>query len=176
MYFWKGRSAPADRLVSWDSYFYPLDSILGWNRIYGRRGFAQYQCVIPLAQSRAGLRALLDCISRSGGASFLAVLKRLGTQRGRFSFPLEGYTLALDFPVSDRSLDLMKRLDDITLQHGGRLNLAKDSRMSAASFRMMDDRADGFRDYRRMQGLDRAFSSEQSIRLGHDGKTGADTW
>jgi FAD/FMN-containing dehydrogenase len=165
VYFWKGKTELADSLVSWDSFFYPLDSILGWNRIYGRRGFVQYQCVIPLEQSRAGLRALLNCIAQSGGASFLAVLKRLGTQRGNFSFPREGYTLALDFPVSDRSLHLMKCLDSIVVEYGGRLNLAKDSRLSATSLEMMDDRVDCFRHYRQKHGIDMSFFSEQSIRL-----------
>ena len=165
LYYLKGKSAAADRLVSWDSYFYPLDKILGWNRIYGRRGFSQYQCVIPLAQSRAGLHALLECISQSGCASFLAVLKRFGKQRGKFSFPFEGYTLALDFPVTARSLDLMNKLDEITSHHGGRLNLAKDSRISAEVLATMDDRAGKFRQYRQDEGINQIFSSEQSIRL-----------
>ena len=165
LYFRMGKGKPDHRLVGWNSYFYPLDSILGWNRIYGRRGFAQYQCAIPLDQARDGLRALLDCISASGTASFLAVLKRLGPQTGNFSFPLEGYTLALDFPVSQRSLDLMDRLDDITARHDGRINLAKDSRMSAEMLARTDDRAGLFGAYRKARGSDTSFASSQSTRL-----------
>lgn len=165
LYYLNAKSKATNDFVDWNSYFYPLDSIIGWNRIYGRRGFAQYQCVIPLQQAREGLRALLECISTSGGASFLAVLKRLGTEQGRFSFPLEGYTLALDFPISERSLALMDRLDDITASHNGRINLAKDSRMSPATLTTTDDRVATFRDYRQARGIDRTFSSAQSIRL-----------
>ena len=163
LYYLKGKSAAADRLVSWDSYFYPLDKILGWNRIYGRRGFSQYQVIRGTIPS--GLHALLECISQSGCASFLAVLKRFGKQRGKFSFPFEGYTLALDFPVTARSLDLMNKLDEITSHHGGRLNLAKDSRISAEVLATMDDRAGKFRQYRQDEGINQIFSSEQSIRL-----------
>ena len=92
-------------------------------------------------------------------------MKRFGKQRGKFSFPFEGYTLALDFPVTARSLDLMNKLDEITSHHGGRLNLAKDSRMSAEVLATMDDRAGKFRQYRQDEGINQIFSSEQSIRL-----------
>ena len=88
--------------MPWESYFYPLDSILGWNRIYGRRGFVQFQCVLPEATAHDGLAALLTAISASGQGAFLSVLKKLGPAQGRFSFPMPGYTLALDFPVSQR--------------------------------------------------------------------------
>lgn len=165
LYFQRSRRGPEKGLVTWDEYFYPLDSILGWNRIYGRRGFAQYQCAIPLDNARDGLRALLDCISMSKAASFLAVLKRLGPQTGNFSFPLEGFTLALDFPISTRSLKLMDQLDEITAAHGGRINLAKDSRMSPATLMRTDDRASLFKAYREAEGLHPTFASSQSMRL-----------
>ena len=165
LYFFKGKYAPTDGLVNWDSYFYPLDSILGWNRIYGRRGLAQYQCVIPLEQSRVGLNALLKCVSQSNCPVSLAVLKRLGKQNGNFSFPSEGFTLALDFSVSAQSFDLMNRLDYITIEYGGRLNLAKDSRVSAVTLESMDERVIEFRDFRLVQGMSKSFSSEQSNRL-----------
>lgn len=165
LYFQKGRRGPKQDLVTWDTYFYPLDSILGWNRIYGRRGFAQYQCAIPLDQARAGLRALLECISTSKASSFLAVLKRLGPQTGNFSFPLEGFTLALDFPISTKSMKLMDQLDEITAAHKGRINLAKDSRMSPTMLARTDRRASDFEAYRKAENLHRTFASSQSMRL-----------
>lgn len=165
IYYWAGARKAGPEIVDWDSYFYPLDAILGWNRIYGRKGFAQFQCVLPLAQSRSGLSALLGEISKAGAGSFLAVLKRLGSQESRFSFPMEGYTLALDFPVSPKTLALLDRLDQITIDHGGRFYLAKDSRMTAATLRASDDRAEDFRNVRKDSGLIGRFSSAQAERL-----------
>ena len=136
LYYRAGKGAPAERLVDWDGYFYPLDALLEWNRIYGARGFAQYQNALPLATARDALAETLDAISASGLGSFLAVLKRFGPGAGRrpLSFPIEGYTLALDFPLSSAALTLMDRLDEITLAAGGRLYLAKDSRMTQRTF------------------------------------------
>ena len=135
-YFRAGRRAPGERLVDWDSYFFPLDAIHEWNRIYGRRGFAQYQCALPLATAREGLSEMLGTIATAGLGSFLSVLKRFGpgAPQRPLSFPLEGYTLALDFPLSPAALTLMDRLDEITLAAGGRLYLAKDSRMTQRTF------------------------------------------
>lgn len=165
LYWRQGLRHAGARLVDWDSYFYPLDALLGWNRIYGPRGFAQYQCVVPLAAARRGLRALLETISGAGSGSFLAVLKRFGPQDSRFSFPMEGYTLALDFPVSRGTLALMERLDAIVLDHGGRFYLAKDARMSAATLRRADARTLDFIALRQAQGLSPCFRSAQSERL-----------
>lgn len=166
LYYWNGQRKQGQTLVDWDTYFYPLDAILGWNRIYGRKGFAQFQCVLPLEQSRQGLRALLDAISSAGAGSFLAVLKRFGDQKSKFSFPMQGYTLALDFPLNGRTLALLNSLDEITLAHGGRFYLAKDSRMTAETLRQADDRAQEFVQMRSAQGLRPAFQSAQSERLG----------
>jgi decaprenylphospho-beta-D-ribofuranose 2-oxidase len=126
-------------LSNHDSYFYPLDAIAHWNRMYGKRGFVQYQCVIPDATSFEGIRKLLEELSNSRRASFLAVLKRLGPQsKGLLSFPMAGYTLALDLPIRNKGLFLLlNKLDEIVLQHGGRVYLAKDARLSAESFRAM---------------------------------------
>ena len=165
LYHARGSRRAGAALVDWDSYFYPLDALLGWNRIYGRRGFVQFQCALPLAASRAGLQALLQRIAGSGQGAFLAVLKRFGPGAGRFSFPMEGYTLALDFPATPRALALMDELDRITLDHGGRFYLAKDARMSAATLRASDARVAGFAAHRRQVGADGAFASAQSQRL-----------
>jgi FAD/FMN-containing dehydrogenase len=121
----------------YDPFFYPLDSVLNWNRIYGKRGLYQYQCVIPLG-GRKALQEILDCISVSGQASFLSVLKTFGTipSLGMLSFPREGMTLCLDFANRGQStLALFDRLDDIVRQIGGRLYPAKDSRMSSLDFK-----------------------------------------
>jgi FAD/FMN-containing dehydrogenase len=154
-----------EQFVDWDSYFYPLDALADWNRIYGGRGFLQFQCALPLAAARAGLAELLQAISHSGQGSFLAVLKRLGEkQGGAFSFPLDGYTLALDFPVSRETLELMDRLDRIVVAHEGRFYLAKDSRMSAETLRASDKRVPEFVSMRRALRAS-AFQSSQSERL-----------
>lgn len=158
------RKAPT-RLVDWDGFFFPLDAVRDWNRLYGRKGFAQFQCALPLAAARTGLRQLLEVISAAGSGSFLAVLKRFAPQESRFSFPMEGFTLALDFPATARSLALMSRLDDIVLAHGGRFYLAKDSRMTAATLAASDDRVVAFRRMRQESGNAAAFASAQSERL-----------
>lgn len=145
LYYARGSRRAGPDLVDWDSYFYPLDAILGWNRIYGRRGFVQFQCVLPLAASEAGLTALLTATSAAGLGSFLAVLKRMGPQESALSFPMEGYTLALDFPASAGALRLLDRLDAITLDHGGRFYLAKDARMSVETLKRSDPRVAAFR-------------------------------
>ena len=165
LYYWKGSRNAGESFVDWDSYFYPLDAILNWNRIYGRKGFMQFQCVLPLENSRIGMAALLKAISAEGAGSFLAVLKRMGAQESRFSFPMEGYTLALDFPVNARTLRLMERLDAITLDHGGRFYLAKDARMSADTLHQSDTRVKDFEKMRNSNNRRDTFASAQSERL-----------
>jgi len=158
------RARPGVGLVDLESFFYPLDALLEWNRIYSKRGFVQYQCVLPKAASRAGMRRLLECISAAGLGSFLAVLKLFGRQDGLLSFPMEGYTLALDFPATPPNLALLDALDAIVADHGGRLYLAKDARMSAPMMRGYDG-LDRFRMVRREIDPNQKFSSLQSRRL-----------
>jgi decaprenylphospho-beta-D-ribofuranose 2-oxidase len=153
-------------LVDYRNFFYPLDSLLDWNRIYGKPGFLQYQCVLPLAASRAGLRLLLERIRASGLGSFLAVLKLMGDGRGGMSFPMKGYTLALDFPYSHRLPPLLDALDEIVIEHGGRLYLAKDARMSAETCWRGYGNAGAFETLRRVHGAQGVFRSRQSERLG----------
>jgi FAD/FMN-containing dehydrogenase len=128
------RRAGTSHPVSLYPYFFPLDSIGGWNRIYGRRGFLQHQCVIPEAAARDVLADILDRVSRRGDASFLAVLKKLGQGDGLMSFPLPGYTLALDLPVKGDILNFLDEIDRLVTASGGRLYLAKDARQSRATF------------------------------------------
>jgi FAD/FMN-containing dehydrogenase len=157
---------PGRKVVDIDPYFYPLDAIQDWNRIYGRHGFLQYQCVLPLETSRDGLTALLTEIARVGQASFLAVLKRLGRESfGYLSFPREGYTLALDFPANPETFALLDRLDRIVTEAGGRLYLAKDARMRAPMLRSGYPRLEQFNAVRQRYGLDGRFRSALSDRL-----------
>jgi decaprenylphospho-beta-D-ribofuranose 2-oxidase len=118
-------------------FFFPLDKIHDWNRLYGQRGFHQFQCVVPLAQA-ATLRAMLTEIAESGLASPLAVLKRMGPGRAGFlSFPMEGYTLAVDFPNRDAARALIRELEARTAAAGGRLYFAKDSLAEGDQIRAM---------------------------------------
>ena len=165
LYFNNGLRQPTTGLVDWASYFYPLDAVADWNRIYGPKGFLQFQVVLPMESHAEGLRRVLEAVSRSGTASFLAVLKRFGAQDSRLSFPMEGFTLALDFPINSRSLALMSLLDRITVDHGGRFYLAKDSRITADTLRRTDPRWADFARMRRESGLNRHFLSAQSERL-----------
>jgi hypothetical protein len=136
LYYHWPRARHADQWF--ESFFYPLDSVGNWNRLYGPRGLYQYQCVIPDAAGRAGTVALLDAIARSGQGSFLAVLKAFGDleSAGMLSFPRKGITLALDFPNRGQSLEhLFTELDAIVAEAGGRLYPAKDGRMPGKLFR-----------------------------------------
>jgi FAD/FMN-containing dehydrogenase len=163
--YWR-RARPGTALVDYDTYFYPLDAILEWNRIYGRAGFVQYQCVLPKAASAAGLTALLTRISRAGAGSFLSVLKLFGAQHGILSFPMEGFTLALDVPANPRTFALLTELDAIVADHGGRLYLAKDARMGAELFRRSYPHLAEFQALRARLDPGQKFWSVQSRRLG----------
>lgn len=166
MYY--ARACTGDRVVTLGSYFYPLDSIGSWNRLYGRNGFVQYQFVLPKAASREGLRTLLTRIAAVGTGSFLAVLKLFGSvarRAGSLSFPREGYTLALDFPASIDTLNLLVELDGVVASYGGRLYLAKDARSGSATLAGYEE-LDAFRATRARIDPTRRFSSLLSQRLG----------
>lgn len=154
------------RLVEWDPYFFPLDGVGGWNRIYGRRGFLQYQCVIPTAQAEPVLSEILERVSRHGSASFLAVLKQLRAGHGLLSFPMEGFTLTLDLPVSEGVFALLDAFDALVVASGGRLYLAKDARQSRSTFEAGYPNLPRMRDLRRATGAGGHISSYQSARLG----------
>ena len=135
-YYWIHATKQSASVVACDSFFYPLDSIRQWNLLYGKRGFLQYQCVIPETNLDA-FEELLDNIARSGMGSFLGVLKQFGSASpaGMLSFPRPGLTIALDFAMrGERTLQLMESLDEIVLKSGGALYPAKDARMSPALF------------------------------------------
>lgn len=145
------------KTVSYDSFFYPLDSIHSWYRMYGKRGFLQYQFVVPFNGAREAMRDILGRIRRSGEGSFLTVLKEFGDIQspGMLSFPRPGLTLALDFAYGGpKTLRLLDELDRIVLQSGGAVYPAKDARMSAASFQTFFPRWKEFAAY-----IDPHFSS-----------------
>jgi len=126
------------RLVPYANFLHPLDAIEDWNRVYGRRGFHQFQCVVPYAAGERALRRMLELVVASRSASALSVLKRMGPGRaGYLSFPMEGYTLALDFPNRRNAPELYRQLVDVTLNHGGRVYLAKDALLSSDAFARM---------------------------------------
>lgn len=139
LYYNRQQADEVNKLWHYSSFHYPLDSIGHWNRIYGPKGFLQYQCVVPVADQRAVSAGLLAEIARSGQGSFLVVLKTFGARvsPGMLSFPMEGVTLALDFPILGPStFALLDRLDALVTEAGGRIYPAKDARMSAETFRL----------------------------------------
>ena len=130
----KQRTKVVKDIIPYETYFYPLDIIEDWNKIYGKSGFIQYQMVIPKEKGKEGMRKILETIANSGNGSFLAVLKYIGKNDplAYNSFPFEGYTLALDFKVNSKLKALVVQLDNIVEEFGGRIYLAKDS-MSKSS-------------------------------------------
>jgi FAD/FMN-containing dehydrogenase len=138
LYYHRQCKKEVSGLVGYDPFFYPLDRLQQWNRMYGRAGFQQYQCVVPQQDSPEVIRAVMQQISKSGTGSFLAVLKQCGAlaSPGLLSFPLHGVSLALDFPQRDLLNErLFKKLDALIHEAGGRLYPAKDAHMSAADFK-----------------------------------------
>ncbi|MDF2763358.1 MAG: linked oxidase protein [Rhodospirillales bacterium] len=165
-YFRRVPEGGRDRLMPYARFLYPLDSIGQWNRIYGRGGFYQFQCVLPDATAPVGLRRMLEEISETGRASFLAVLKTLGGEgRGFLSFPMRGFTLALDFPRRPGVEDLLARLERLTLDHGGRIYLAKDAALSPEGFRRMYTRHPEFEAVLERVDPERRLNSDMARRL-----------
>lgn len=134
LYFNKQRSKEIKNYIDYETFFYPLDAVNDWNKIYGKTGFIQYQMVIPKEKGKEGMKRILETIAKSGNGSFLAVLKLFGKDNPEAynSFPFEGYTLALDFKVNSKLKNLVEKLDAIVEEFGGRIYLTKDS-MSKSS-------------------------------------------
>ena len=187
LYFHKtlGRKL-STQMVSADSFFYPLDAILRWNRIYGARGFTQYQFVLPPESSYEGVSSILKAIAASGKGSFLTVLKQFGSKNnyprdsipdnkselfraegGFLSFPKAGFTLALDFAIEPSLFALLERLDDMVRDYGGRIYLAKDSRLNHRNFKAMyGSGVDTFLKVKAQYDPSNHFTSMQAQRLG----------
>lgn len=157
LYFHKQRAKTVSKLVDYEPFFYPLDAIANWNRMYGKQGLLQFQCVVPHTNGMEPVRAILKAIAASGMASFLAVLKVCGdaASPGVMSFPKPGITLALDFPIrKGRTFELVDRLNAMTEEAGGRIYPAKDARMTGKQFRNFYPRWQMFSSY-----IDPNFSS-----------------
>lgn len=166
------KSSP--RLVDCHRYFFPLDAISHWNRIYGRRGFLQYQFVIPACHVKEALPPILEKLAASRLPSFLAVLKRFGAEsKGFLSFPKEGITLALDIPLASESVfPLLDALDELLLKCDGRVYLAKDARLKASTFYTMYPRFPQWRKIKHAIDPHDRFSSDLSRRLHLEGILG----
>ncbi|WP_192181018.1 FAD-binding oxidoreductase [Mesorhizobium amorphae] len=157
-YRWKKGRSPAPRRVGYQGFFFPLDGVGDWNRLYGPKGLFQHQSAVPEDAARRAVPALLEAARRAGQGSFLTVLKRFGTVRSPalLSFPRPGCTLTLDFPNrGEKTLALLRELDRITVDAGGAVNPYKDARMSAETF------AASFPEWQRLEALrDPAFMSD----------------
>jgi FAD/FMN-containing dehydrogenase len=165
-YWMKSREVKA-QTVPLSPYFYPLDAIGGWNNLYGKAGFIQYQFVIPKIAGVLGLHTILTKIVQSGQGSFLAVLKQFGdANQNLLSFPLEGYSLALDFKMTAHTIELLHELDDIVVGMGGRVYLTKDAVMREQSFKASYPQWQQFEEVRVHYGAIGKFASAQSKRLG----------
>ena len=167
IYYGRVKKRVSRKKVDIDAFFYPLDTICHWNRIYGKNGFTQYQFILPKEHSYKGLQEVLNTIADSGKGSFLAVLKLFGKANENYlSFPMEGYSLALDFKIEKGLFKLLDKLDRIVVKYSGRIYLAKDVRVSKEVFEQGYPQIDTFRKFRKDMGMDRIFQSLQSKRVG----------
>ncbi|MEM7109261.1 MAG: FAD-binding oxidoreductase [Bacteroidota bacterium] len=165
LFYAKNFKKEINSIVPYEPFFYPLDSILSWNRMYGKVGFVQYQFVLPKASGKEGLIEILDKIRRKGMGSFLAVLKAFGKQDDLISFPMEGLTLALDFPIKKGLLEFLDELDSIVLNYNGRIYLTKDARMQSEVFKTSYAGFDKWVNIIKKYNPNYQFASDQSYRL-----------
>ena len=166
LYYTRGRANAGYSFQDLESFFYPLDRVQHWNRLYGSKGFLQYQFVLPKEDSRPGLKRILDHINSFGLPPYLAVLKLLGSHKGLLSFPMRGYTLALDFPMKPGLTALLNTLDQLVHDLGGRVYLAKDARMNQNSFIRGYPESRRFLEIKHGLDPDNKMTSLQSKRLG----------
>ncbi len=167
LYYNRIRAERTQQTLHYEPFFFPLDRIHNWNRLYGKNGFCQYQFVLPKDAGLAGMTAVLTRIAQSKRGSFLAVLKALGKgNKNLLSFPMEGYTLALDFKRDKGLFALLDELDKIVLEYGGRIYLTKDARCAGEVFKHGYPNWQAFMKLRARYGADTVFNSLQSKRLG----------
>lgn len=166
LYYWKHLARRATKVVAPDPFFYPLDAILQWNRVYGPRGFTQYQCVLPRKAGPEAVRAFMDLLTKLGGASPLCVIKDCGPEgRGMLSFPLEGTSVAVDMAVSPDIQRIVDALNAFVIEAGGRIYLTKDRFTRPEDFRRMEPRLDRFLAARAKYDPARRLRSAQSVRI-----------
>ena len=167
LYYSKVREEDFSSIVGLDEYFYPLDVVKNWNRLYGSSGFVQYQVVIPIDKAKEGMRAILSKVAETKEKPKLAVLKLFGEQNdGWLSFPQRGIQIALDFRKNEQSFSLMNQLDDLVLKLKGRAYLAKDSRMKRSFFEAGYPKLGAFKQLLSQIDPNGKFRSLQSTRLG----------
>ena len=167
LYYSKTSVGESTQKVGVDSFFYPLDAMNHWNRIYGKNGFVQFQFILPKAVSYEALSQILEQISKEGTGSFLAVLKLYGKENDNWlSFPMEGYSLALDFKMQPKLEQFIDELSQVVAQYKGRIYLAKDALLKRDIFEQGYPKVMKFRDLRQKYALNLYFQSLQSQRLG----------
>jgi FAD/FMN-containing dehydrogenase len=165
-YYWKHLPKKRQAIASPFPFFWPLDFIKDWNRMYGRRGFTQYQCVLPSEAGAGAARRFLEVLTRRGGASFLCVIKDCGPQSAAYlSFPKSGISVALDIAIRNDTQQLVDDLNEHVLKEGGRIYLAKDTFTRPEHFRAMEPRLTKFLEVRTKWDPQRVFKSAQSVRL-----------
>jgi FAD/FMN-containing dehydrogenase len=149
-----------------EPFFYPLDVLKQWNRLYGRRGFTQHQCVLPESAGTGAVRDLVELLTRQGAASFLCVIKDCGDEgEGVLSFPRRGVSIALDMPIRENTQAIIDALNAFVIKAGGRVYLAKDTFTRAEDFRRMEPRLAAFDAIRRQWDPHGRIRSAQSVRL-----------
>lgn len=156
----------APTISHYEKFFFPLDAIHDWNKGYGKRGFIQYQFVIPVENGRQNIRTILEQIATSSCVPFLNVLKKFGAQQGLMSFPFEGYTFAIDFPVTAQLASFTKRLDQLVLDFGGRIYLGKDAMLDQKTFEAMYPQAEEWKRIKQKYDPQGKFTSALAQRLG----------
>jgi FAD/FMN-containing dehydrogenase len=166
-YYWKHFQRVRRGIVHPDAFFYPLDALDDWNLIYGRRGFTQYQCVLPHAADNGPARRFLELFTSAGGMGFLCVIKDCGAEgKGMLSFPRPGMSIAMDFPIHPQKTQrLVDRLNELVIAEGGRIYLAKDTFTRPEHFRAMEPRLEAFNAVRRRWDPEVRIRSAQSVRL-----------
>ena len=166
LYFHAHRPRLRSGIVHPESFLYPLDVIRHWNRLYGPRGFTQYQCVLPESAGPGAARRFLELLTRRGGASMLCVIKDCGDEgAGLLSFPCRGTSIALDIPVRDGTQSLVDALNELVIAEGGRIYLAKDAFTRPEHFRAMEPRLPEWTRIRRRWDAEGRLRSAQSVRI-----------
>ncbi|MCB1137958.1 MAG: FAD-binding oxidoreductase [Leptospiraceae bacterium] len=156
----------AGEFAHYDKFFYPLDAINNWNRGYGKRGFTQYQFVVPVEGARKTIRKILEEISDGGCHPFLNVLKKFGKGTNYLSFPMPGYTFAIDFPITRKLFPFLKKLDALVLDAGGRIYAGKDATLDAQSFAAMYPELEDWKRIKKKYDPLNRFQSDIGRRLG----------
>ncbi len=165
-YYWQHVRKRVRRVIAPDPFFYPLDAVLHWNRVYGPRGFTQYQCVLPRAAGPEAVREFMERLTALGGASPLCVIKDCGPEgKGLLSFPLEGTSIAVDMAISPDIQRIVDRLNEFVIAAGGRIYLTKDRFTRPDHFRTMEPRLPRFLAAREKWDPRRRLRSAQSVRL-----------